>query len=296
MDISFETYWNTRRDLVNKALEAFVIAPSGCPQELIEAMRYSVLAPGKRLRPILTIAGSEAVGGSVEQVIPTACALELIHAFSLVHDDLPALDNDDLRRGRPTSHVKFGEAMAILAGDALFAQAFDLIGRNVEFAPADRVVRVLKIVAEASGTDGMVAGQVMDILSEGQAPEAERVDYIHSRKTAALIQAAVVSGAILSGADEEQISRLELYGSSIGVAFQVTDDILNVTGDASELGKATGSDVERGKSTYPALYGLDKSIQVANELVIRAKEALVPFGAAAQPLLAIADLVTERRT
>lgn len=283
-----------RQRRVDAALDRYLIAPDRCPKELISAMRYSALAPGKRLRPMLVIAGAEAVGGRAEEVLPTACAVELIHAFSLVHDDLPAIDNDNLRRGQPTAHVEFGEAMAILAGDGLLVMGFELIGQNADTAAPDAVCRAFTLIARASGTDGMVAGQVVDILSEGKPPDAERLEYIHEYKTAALIRASVVAGAILAGANETEIATLSQYGTFVGTAFQIADDILNQTGDTAQLGKAVGSDIERGKLTYPALYGLAKSREMANKLVERAVTALAPLGERAEPLRWLAEYSTDR--
>lgn len=234
-------------------------------------MRYSALAPGKRLRPVLCLAAAEAVGGDIDHVIDAACALELVHAFSLIHDDLPAIDNDDLRRGRPTCHVKFGEATAILAGDALFALAFDLV-TSVPASPA-RVVRAVQVLARASGADGLVAGEIVDVLTEGQPYDAATLDYIHSRKTGALLAASCEMGALLSEADEDQVIALRTYGQHLGLAFQIADDILNETATEEELGKATGSDRSRGKATYPHLHGIEGARDAAareTELAIAA--------------------------
>lgn len=230
-------------------------AEEGRATPLVAAMRYSALAPGKRLRPVLCLASAEAVGGDIDHVIDAACALELVHAFSLIHDDLPAIDNDDLRRGRPTCHVKFGEATAILAGDALFALAFDLV-TSVPASPA-RVVRAVQVLARASGADGLVAGEIVDVLTEGQPYDAATLDYIHSRKTGALLAASCEMGALLSEADEDQVIALRTYGQHLGLAFQIADDILNETATEEELGKAIGSDRSRGKATYPHLHGIE---------------------------------------
>jgi geranylgeranyl diphosphate synthase type II len=294
MPFDLQEYLQQRVRLVDSALHRYLPDEDIRPQVLHCAMRYSTMSGGKRLRPVLVIAGAEAVGGTADVVLPTACAIELIHTFSLIHDDLPAIDNDSLRRGRPTCHVQFGEAVAILAGDALFATAFELVARNVETAPAERVVRVLQVIAEASGTRGMVGGQMVDIESERKPVDAETLEYIHRHKTAALIRASVVSGAILAGAEQWQIDALSCYGELAGLAFQIADDLLNVTGDPGKTGKAVGTDAERGKATYPALYGVEASRQRAHQLVKEAVEALRPLGEKAEPLRAIAHLMVER--
>jgi geranylgeranyl diphosphate synthase type II len=294
IETALNAYLQPRLEAIEQALERWLPAPSTRPRQLPEAMRYAVLSGGKRLRPILCIAAAEAVGGTMEEVLPTACALELIHAFSLVHDDLPALDNDTLRRGRPTCHVQFGEAIAILAGDALFAHAFYLLAQQAEYSPPERVVRVLALIAYATGIDGMVGGQVEDILSEGQAVSPDALAYIHSRKTGALIRASVLSGAILGGASAEAERALDAYSQSLGLAFQIVDDILNETGDPAQLGKATGTDRARQKATYPRLYGLDASRARAQEELQNALAALNPFGNEADPLRWLAHYVVSR--
>lgn len=287
-------YLRERTRWVDEALERYLPGEHERPQQLHRAMRYSTLSGGKRLRPILVIAGAEAVGGKAHLVMPTACAIECIHAFSLIHDDLPAIDNDTLRRGRPTCHVQFGEATAILAGDALFASAFELIARNAETVPAERVVQVLRLVAEASGTRGMVGGQMVDIESEGKTVDADTLEYIHRHKTAALFRASVLAGAVLAGAQPWQRDALSHYGECVGLAFQIADDLLNVLGDPRKMGKAVGTDAARGKATYPALFGVEASRQRAHGLVQEAIGALASFGAEAEPLRAIAYLVVER--
>ncbi len=294
LSFDLSRYLRERVRLVDDALERYLPGEDVRPQSLHRAMRYSTMSGGKRLRPILVIAGAEAVGGEAQMVLPTACAVELIHTFSLIHDDLPAIDNDTLRRGRPTCHVQFGEAVAILAGDALYASAFELIARNADTVPAERVVQVLHLVAEASGTRGMVGGQMVDIESEGKQADADTVEYIHRHKTAALIRASVVSGAILVGAEKWQVDALSRYGELTGLAFQIADDLLNVTGDPRKTGKAVGTDAARGKVTYPALFGVEASRQRAHQLVQEAIATLRPFGESAEPLRAIAHLMVER--
>ena len=295
-----KTYLENRRAMVEAALDRALPPETAPPSRVHEAMRYSVLAPGKRLRPILVIAGAEAVGGRAEAVLDTACALELIHAYSLIHDDLPAMDDDDYRRGRLTSHKVFGEAMAILAGDALLTLAFRLIAHNAaRIAPAAVgavVARAVSEIADAAGTDGMVGGQVVDIESEGKAISAEMLDYIHLRKTAALIRASLRVGALLVGGSPSQVEAISRAGHSLGLAFQIVDDILDVEGSLAELGKSAGSDERKQKATYPALHGLPKSKQRARELIDETKHMLEPLGPAAEPIRALADFVLERRS
>jgi len=257
-------------------------------------MRYSVLAPGKRLRPTLVLAAAEAIGCRDDLVMPTACALECIHVFSLIHDDLPCMDNDDYRRGRLTNHKVYGDAMALLAGDALLTLAFQLIAENIETAPADRVLPTLRLISMASGTWGMVGGQVVDMESQGQDVTTDTLHYIHAHKTGALLTASVVAGAQLAGANHLQREQLTAYGGHIGLAFQIADDILDVTGDELKLGKPVGSDEERDKATYPKLYGLDESRRRAHSEVELAIRAVEPFDSSAEPLRAIARYIVER--
>jgi geranylgeranyl diphosphate synthase type II len=287
-------YLEIKRHDIETALEHFLPPVASRPQTLHESLRYSVLAPGKRLRPVLVLAAAEAVGGQAEDVMPTACALECIHVFSLIHDDLPCMDNDDYRRGRLTNHKVYGEALALLAGDALLALAFQLIAENGANVPTGRVLPVLRLVAHASGTWGMVGGQVVDMQSQGQEVTPETLRYIHAHKTGALLTASVLSGAMLAGADDAQIEALSAYGGHIGLAFQIADDILDVTGDESKIGKPVGSDEERNKATYPRLFGLDESKRRAHEEVESALQALATFDARADPLRALARFIVER--
>lgn len=287
-------YLSERRAAVETALNRFLPPTESRPETLHEAIRYSVLAPGKRLRPTLVLAAAEAVGGSPEAVMPTACALECIHVFSLIHDDLPCMDNDDYRRGRLTNHKVYGEAMAMLAGDALLAFAFQLIAENVATVPAHQVLPVLRLIAEASGTWGMVGGQVVDMASQGQEITPETLRYIHAHKTGALLTASVLSGAILAGASEEQAGALKAYGGHIGLAFQIADDILDITGDEQKIGKPVGSDEGNDKATYPKLFGLDESRRRAHAEVDAALHTLNGFDKRAEPLRAIARYIVER--
>ncbi len=296
--ISLDEYLESRKTLVDQALELYLPAESTEPPVIFKSARYSVFAGGKRIRPILCIGAAEAVGGPIDAVMPAACALELIHTYSLIHDDLPAMDDDDTRRGKPTSHKVFGEAVAILAGDALLTDAFRLIaGRTpVGAVRAETLLQVIQEVALAAGWFGMVGGQVVDIESEGKATDEKTLSFIHTRKTGALITVSLRAGALLGGADADALDALTEYGRHVGLAFQIADDILNVEGDAKALGKGTGSDRSRGKLTYPALVGVETSKRVAAELVEKAVEDLRAFDERAEPLRRIAQFIVERRT
>jgi geranylgeranyl diphosphate synthase type II len=294
LTFDLESYLTARRQSIELALDRWLPSTEARPAQLHESIRYSVLAPGKRLRPTLVLAGAEAVGGSAGDVMLTACALECIHAFSLIHDDLPCMDNDDYRRGRLTNHKVYGDALALLAGDALLALAFQLVAENVATAPADRVLPTLRLIAEASGTWGMVGGQVVDMESQGREVTPDTLHYIHAHKTGALLTVSVLAGAMLAGATPEQIDPLRKYGSHIGLAFQIADDILDVTGDEARIGKPVGSDEERDKATYPRLYGLQESRSRAHAEVEAAVDALEPFDDRAEALRAIARYIVER--
>lgn len=291
----FDGYVAARGRMVQDALSRFTPPSDTPPPDLHAAMRYSLLLPGKRIRPLLCLAGAEAVGANAEHVLPTACALEMIHTFSLIHDDLPAIDDDDYRRGSLTAHKKFGEAMAILAGDALHTLAFATILRHQTGDPAI-VMRVAGLIADASGTLGMVGGQVDDIAAEGKAVDAATLRSIHERKTGALLLASILSGAHLSGATDAQIETLRGYGEQVGLAFQIVDDILDVTGDDATLGKPAGSDLKHDKATYPKVFGLDASRRLARDASENAVAALAPFGREAEPLRAFARFIVERNT
>jgi geranylgeranyl diphosphate synthase type II len=291
-----EAYLSARTGQVDDALDQWLPDAQLLPHSLHEAMRYSVFAGGKRLRPILMIAACEAVGGSTEQLLPAACAVEMIHTYSLVHDDLPAMDDDDFRRGRPTSHKVYGEATAILAGDALLTEAFHVLAGSASRCgvSADALLRAIGIVARAAGSQGMVGGQVVDMESEGRPVDLPTLEYIHTHKTGALILAAVQVGALFGGCDEQGFAALTRFGSAAGLAFQVADDILDVVGDQTVLGKCVGSDQSRGKATYPALLGLSEARQRAGELCERAIEALQPLGERSVPLAELARYIVER--
>ena len=259
-------------------------------------MRYSILAGGKRLRPILVVAAAEAVGGNRHDILPFAVAAEFIHTYTLIHDDLPALDNDDLRRGKPTNHKVFGEAIAVLAGDALLTQAFYLMTHSelMKAIPPEKILQAAHDMTDAIGTSGMIGGQVVDIESEGKPINAETLEYIHVHKTGRLIKACIRAGAILSQAEVDKLEALTIYGEQIGLAFQIVDDILDITADQSLLGKDVGSDVDKGKATYPALYGLDQSKKKAEKLLEEGIDCLEFFGDEADPLREIGNFFLQR--
>ncbi|MFW5936758.1 MAG: polyprenyl synthetase family protein [Desulfosalsimonas sp.] len=297
-DISFElrTYLEDRRSRIDVRLEQLL----GCSRtdtRVCAAMRHSLMASGKRFRPVLCMAAAEAVGRVSETVLQTACAIEMIHTYSLIHDDLPAMDNDDLRRGRPTCHVAFDEATAILAGDALLTLAFETMADCGGYPDtgANQMLRVIGMIAEAAGYRKMIEGQMRDMQAEQASPLGlDSLKEMHRKKTGALIEAAVVSGALLAGADRDQADALQVYAENIGLAFQVTDDILNVRGDPKTMGKAAGSDQARGKSTYPALMGLARADEYADSLVDNALQAIAIFDTKAKPLTALARYIIER--
>lgn len=295
--MDLKKYLAEKKRVIDGALEKYLPEVEGPARDLVRAMRYSLFAGGKRLRPILCIASAEAVGGRQEAVLPAACALEFIHTYSLIHDDLPAMDDDELRRGMPTSHKVFGEALALLAGDGLLTEAFRLLcsGDLLAHIPPESVVRVVELVAEAAGYKGMVGGQVADIQAEGKPADKETIDFIHSHKTAALITASVVAGAIMAGGDSGQIEALRTYGKGIGLAFQISDDLLDVEGDTEAMGKTAGSDERKGKATYPAVVGLKRSREIQNELVREAVGALEAFDQRANPLREIAYYIVRRK-
>jgi geranylgeranyl diphosphate synthase type II len=261
---------------------------------LTEAMRYSLMAGGKRLRPNLCLAANDAVGGNAQTVLPIAAALEMIHTYSLIHDDLPAMDNDELRRGRKTCHVAFDEATAILAGDALLTLAFQVLA-SMQTNHPERVLEVIRIIAAAAGPGGMVLGQMLDMQSEGRMLTREELQNLHALKTGSMIEAALVTGAIAGEGSPAQVEAIRAYGQAIGLAFQVVDDILNVEGDPAVMGKAAGTDRVRQKNSYPALFGLEKSRDFAQNLVRSAVQALAGFGVEAEALRAMARFVIERK-
>jgi len=295
-DSFLEAYLQDRRKIVEEALHWYLPAENSTPPEIYKAVHYSVFAGGKRIRPILCLAAVEATGGDMSSATPVACALELIHTYSLIHDDLPAMDNDDFRRGKPTNHKIFGENIAILAGDALLTEAFVLLSRTekVKFS-AEKRLAVIQEIAQAAGIAGMIGGQTMDVLAEKSKPDADVLYEIHRRKTGALITAAVKSGAIISGARENKLQALTTYGLNVGLAFQIADDILNVEGDRELMGKGTGSDAALGKVTYPSLMGMDQAKEKLRQHIDTAINSLSIFDKRALPLRLIAGYVMERK-
>ncbi|MEE9910134.1 MAG: polyprenyl synthetase family protein [Deltaproteobacteria bacterium] len=296
-DDFLEAYLKDRQKIVEEALERYLPDEDNVPQELHTAVHYSVFAGGKRIRPILCLAALEACGGDIAPAMPVACALELIHTYSLIHDDLPAMDNDDFRRGKPTSHKVFGEAMAILAGDALLTEAFVLLSRaeKVRLA-AERRLAVIQEIASAAGITGMVGGQALDIRAEKIKPDFEGLTDIHRRKTGALIVASVKAGAILAGAGDAKLQALTVYGAHVGMAFQIADDILNVEGDSGLMGKKTGSDAALGKVTYPSLVGLEAAKRKLAEHIEAAVAGIAAFDSRALPLRVIARYIMDRKS
>jgi len=290
--VNLDTYLKEKCALIERALDSLLPKEDNYPEVIYKAMRYSVIGGGKRLRPVLALASCEAVGGDPSAALTAGCALEFIHAYSLIHDDLPAMDNDDLRRGKPTNHKVFGEATAILAGDALLTYAFQTL-TQMKGAP-EIVLEVSNIIARAAGTEGMVAGQVADIISEGERVGPDVMEFIHRHKTGALIKVACTAGGLLGGGTREEVESLGLYGEKIGLAFQITDDILDMVGSEEKLGKPIGSDTEQNKSTYPVLFGLQRASQLAHQAVEEALSALEPFDARANPLREIARFILER--
>lgn len=292
-----QAYLKDRKKIVEEALVRYLPDEDSTPRDLHAALHYSVFAGGKRIRPILCLAAAEACGADMAPIMPVACALELIHTYSLIHDDLPAMDNDDFRRGKLTNHKVFGEAMAILAGDALLTEAFVLLSRaeKVRLA-AERRLAVIHDIALAAGISGMVGGQALDIRAEKIFPDYQGLSEIHRRKTGALIAASVRAGAILAGAGEEKIQALGIYANHVGMAFQIADDILNIEGDSQLLGKKTGSDQARGKATYPALLGLETSRQELAAHVDNAIASLSSFDTRALPLRVIARYIMDRKS
>jgi geranylgeranyl pyrophosphate synthase len=323
--VTLEQFLQEARARVDAALDRWLPRPPACPPIVGEAMRYSVFAGGKRLRPALTLAAADAVGGAaaIELAVPAACAIEMIHTYSLIHDDLPAMDNDSLRRGRPTLHVVYGDGVAILAGDGLHAEAFTLLAREPmggrvsvhiggrvsvqgeETRPPDldaRKLRVARVIGEAAGPAGMVGGQTIDLQAAGQVPghtvtlDADGLRAMHARKTGALIRASAVSGAVMAGAPDDLVNAMDRYAREVGLAFQIVDDILDVEGDTAALGKSAGKDAASDKPTYPKLFGLDRSRALADECLARAHDALRDAGFESTHLAAIAEWVVRRKS
>jgi geranylgeranyl diphosphate synthase type II len=296
--VDLKAYLDERRGLVNRALEAYLPQVRGPAFRLTGAMHYSLFVGGKRLRPILCLAGAEAVGGDPGEVLPVACALEMIHTYSLIHDDLPAMDDDDLRRGQPTCHKQYDEATAILAGDGLLTEAFRTIAAAADkYEGRERVLLgVINLVATAAGYQGMVGGQMLDLLAEGRRVTLKELETIHRAKTGSLLTAALRTGALMGGGNRVEVTSLTTYGEKFGLAFQITDDLLDVEGETVEMGKAAGMDEKRQKATYPAVLGLEATREWARRLVAEAVTALEPFQAKAEPLRELAQYLLVRRT
>lgn len=294
--MNLNDYLKGRKELIEAGLHRLVPGGDGKAATLFKARRYSLFAGGKRLRPILMLAAAESVGGSIEAMLPIACSVEMIHTYSLIHDDLPAMDNDDFRRGSPTSHRVFGEAVAILAGDALLTDAFGLMTSPevLRAFPAEKLVEAIHEIACAAGSQGMVGGQLVDIESQGAQVDSEVLDFIHQNKTGALIRASVRVGALLAGGSAGQVEDISHYGRCAGLAFQIVDDILDVEGDPAQLGKAAQADARKKKATYPSLFGLEESRRRARELVDEAINSLAQFGAKADPLRLVARYMIQR--
>src|SRR5262245_26722313 len=287
------------RALVEKALDEALPDESAWPATIHRAVRYSLFAGGKRIRPLLVLASGEAVGGAVEEMLPLACAVEMIHTYSLVHDDLPAMDDDDLRRGKPTSHKVFGEAVAILVGDALLTRAFHVMAEmppSWDDARVRRRLRAAAVLGEACGTSGLIGGQVMDLESEGRRIDAPALERLHRAKTGALLGACVRGGAILGGAGEDELLHLSRYAAAVGLAFQVVDDVLDATEGAAQLGKTAGKDAAASKATYVSVHGLERARDLAAELRGEALDALAPFGERGALLADLARLIVDRRS
>ncbi len=282
------------RNEVDQALDRLLPPESTTPETIHRAMRYSVMAGGKRIRPALCVETARLFDADRRAAVEIGCAIEFIHTYSLIHDDLPALDNDDLRRGKPTCHKQFGEAMAILAGDGLLTLAFETLSKAP--IPAERLVRVIREISTGAGTvKGMVGGQVADVEAEGKRVDAATLEYIHRSKTAALICASATAGALAGNASEDDVARISRFGEKIGWAFQVVDDILDVEESSAALGKTAGKDEKQQKATYPALYGLEKSRETADRLCAEAMEELAPYGERAAKIRELAQFLTARR-
>ncbi|MBU3936940.1 MAG: polyprenyl synthetase family protein [Proteobacteria bacterium] len=294
--MEFKKYLTEQCAVVEQALTRYMLTEQGPLANHIKAMRYSLFAGGKRIRPILALATAEALHAPTKDLLPAACALECIHTYSLIHDDLPAMDDDDLRRGKPTSHMVFGEAEAILAGDGLLSFAFELLTHpdaQQSISPVAQL-RMINLIAKAIGPEGMVGGQSLDLAAEGQTIPFEHLKLIHSYKTGALITASVQAGAIFGNATEEQFAALTRYGTQIGLAFQIIDDLLDVEGTTENLGKTAGADVSRNKATYPAFFGVAETKVMARDAINAALTALETFDAKAEPLRALARYIYER--
>lgn len=295
-DFDLTNYLNDKKELINSELDK-IFRNIASSRHIVKAMKYSLMAGGKRIRPILCLAATEAVGGNLESALPAACALEMIHTYSLIHDDLPAMDDDVLRRGKPTCHVAFDEATAILAGDALLTLAFQILSSPVKIKESEALIwlNVIHVISIAAGFKGMIDGQMKDIISEGTSLSLDDLENMHALKTGALIEASIFSGAILGNGSQEQIKKLGIYAKNIGLAFQITDDILNVEGNPAVMGKAVGTDKNRKKSTYPLIMGLNESKKFATNIINNALKAIELFDNKADPLRAVARYILKRK-
>ena len=293
--MEFKHVLNEKIEYIETLLNKYMPKEQGYQKTIIEAMNYSLKAGGKRLRPILTLESCKIVGGNEEEAIPFAIAIEMIHTYSLIHDDLPALDNDDLRRGKPTNHKVFGEGMATLAGDALLNYAFELmLSSSIDKKDSNKYLKAINEVAKHAGIYGMIGGQVVDVESENKIIDKDKLDFIHLNKTAAMIVACMKAGAIVGGASEEQLEKVTKYGRNIGLSFQIVDDILDITGDEDKLGKPIGSDIENHKSTYPSLLGLEKSRKIARQLIEEAKSSIDGLSSEIDFLNQLGDYIISR--
>ncbi|HBF2787665.1 TPA: polyprenyl synthetase family protein [Clostridioides difficile] len=293
--MEFKQCLKEKASFVEKVLKEYMPKEEGYQKTVIEAMNYSLSAGGKRLRPILTLEACKIVGGNEDEAIPFAIAIEMIHTYSLIHDDLPALDNDDLRRGRPTNHKVYGEAMGILAGDALLNYAFEvMLAGSINKENPEKYLKAINEIAKGAGIYGMIGGQVVDVESENKQIEKEKLDYIHMNKTAAMMVGCMRAGATIGGANYEQMEEITKYAKNIGLSFQIVDDILDIVGDEAKLGKKVGSDIENHKSTYPSLLGLDKSKEIAHNLIDEAKKSIEKLSDDVDFLKGLAEYIIDR--
>lgn len=287
-------YLEERKKIVEEALDKYLPPEESYPQTLYKSMRYSIYAGGKRLRPILTMASAEIFNKDISNFIPTACALEMIHTYSLIHDDLPAMDDDDYRRGKSTNHKVFGEAIAVLAGDALLTQAFEILSRDLTGESQKIKLNVIEEISKASGTNGMIGGQVVDLESEGKDVNADILKYIHTHKTGALIKASVRVGGIIGEATEEELAALTEYAKNLGLAFQIKDDLLDIEGEAEKIGKKTGKDSIQKKATYPAIFGIKGAREKTQELYKESLRCIETLGDRGYILKLIAEFLVDR--
>ncbi|MCC0637253.1 MULTISPECIES: polyprenyl synthetase family protein [unclassified Clostridioides] len=293
--MEFKQHLKEKASFIEDILKEYMPKEEGYQKTVIEAMNYSLSAGGKRLRPILTLEACKVVGGNEEEAIPFAIAIEMIHTYSLIHDDLPALDNDDLRRGRPTNHKVYGEAMGILAGDALLNYAFEvMLAGSINKENPEKYLKAINEIAKGAGIYGMIGGQVVDVESENKQIEKEKLDYIHMNKTAAMMVGCMRAGATIGGANSEQMEEITKYAKNIGLSFQIVDDILDIVGDEIKLGKKVGSDIENHKSTYPSLLGLDKSKEIAHNLIDEAKKSIEKLSDNVDFLKGLAEYIIDR--